>query len=78
MLKKQIKYLMVCSLLALPCMMQAQDDVTNAFDDLKRQGTVNEQDSEMRRVASPDAVKRLIQENPQAGYLRKIACTISA
>ena len=40
---------MVCSFLALPCVMQAQDDVTNAFDDLKRQGTVNEQDSEMRR-----------------------------
>ena len=48
---------MVCSFLALPCVMQAQDDVTNAFDDLKRQGTVNEQDSEMRRVASSDAVK---------------------
>ena len=59
---------MVCSFLALPCVMQAQDDVTNAFDDLKRQGTVNEQDSEMRRVASSDAVKRLIQENPEAGY----------
>lgn len=55
MLRKQIKYLMVYSLLALPCVMQAQDDVTNAFDDLKRQGTVNEQDSEMRRVASSDA-----------------------
>ena len=68
MLRKQIKYLMVCSFLALPCVMQAQDDVTNAFDDLKRQGTVNEQDSEMRRVASSDAVKRLIQENPEAGY----------
>lgn len=59
---------MVYSLLTLPCVMQAQDDVTNAFDDLKRQGTVNEQDSEMRLVASPDAVKKLIQENPVAGY----------
>ena len=57
MLRKQIKYLMVYSLLTLPCVMQAQDDVTNAFDDLKRQGTVNEQDSEMRRVASSDAYK---------------------
>ena len=27
---------MVYSLLALPCVMQSQDDVTNAFDDLKR------------------------------------------
>ena len=35
MLRKQIKYLMVYSLLTLPCVMQAQDDVTNAFDDLK-------------------------------------------
>ena len=59
---------MVYSLLTLPCVMQAQDDVTNAFDDLKRQGTVNEQDSEMRRVASSDAVKKLIQEKPEAGY----------
>ncbi len=68
MLRKQIKNLIVYSLLLLPCVMQAQDDVTNAFDDLKRQGTVNEQDSEMRRVASPDAVKRLLQEHPEAGY----------
>ena len=59
---------MVYSLLTLPCVMQAQDDVTNAFNDLKRQGTVNEQDSEMRRVASSDAVKKLMQENPEVGY----------
>lgn len=32
MLRKQIKYLMVYSLLTLPCIIQAQDDVTNAFD----------------------------------------------
>lgn len=68
MWKKQMKYLMVYSLLALPCVMQAQDDVTNAFDDLRRQGTVDEQDSEMRRAASPDAVKKLMQEKPEAGY----------
>ena len=70
---------MVCSFLALPCVMQAQDDVTNAFDDLKRQGTVNEQDSEMRRVASSDAVKRLIQKTrkPVTSVLQKTGNTIS-
>lgn len=68
MLKKQIKYLMVYSLLFMPCIMQGQDDVTNAFDDLKRQGTVNEQDSEMRCIAPSDAVKKLVEENPAAGY----------
>ena len=68
---------MVCSFLALPCVMQAQDDVTNAFDDLKRQGTVNEQDSEMRRVASSDAVKRLKTRKPVTSVLQKTGNTIS-
>lgn len=39
-LRKPMKYLMACSLWMLPCIMQAQDDVTNAFEDLKRQGIV--------------------------------------
>ncbi|MDR2916566.1 MAG: DUF6067 family protein [Tannerella sp.] len=47
---------------------QAQDEITNAFDDLKRQGTVSEEDSEMRKAASPDALEKLIGENPVAGY----------
>ncbi|MDE6180899.1 MAG: hypothetical protein K2G02_07280, partial [Phocaeicola sp.] len=68
MLRKQIKYVIVCLFLALPGIVQAQDDVTNAFDDLKRQGTMNEQDSEMRRAATPDVVKKLVGENPAAGY----------
>ena len=68
MLRNQIKCLMAWSLLLLPSIIQAQDDVTNAFDDLKRQGTVNEQDSEMRRTAPSDAVNKLIQENPACGY----------
>lgn len=59
---------LACSLLFLPCAVMAQDDITNAFDDLKRQGTVNEQDSEMRQIAPLDAVQRLLQENPAAGY----------
>lgn len=50
------------------CQVQAQDPVTNAFDDLERQGTVNEQDSEMRRVASSEALNRLLLEKPAAGY----------
>lgn len=48
--------------------MAAQETVTNAFDDLKRTGTVNEQDSEMRRIASSGALGRLLQEKPAAGY----------
>lgn len=64
----QIKPLLFCSLLFLPNAMQGQDNITNAFDDLNRQGTVNEQDSEMRLVAPSDAVKRLIEEHPASGY----------
>ena len=30
--------------------LKAQETITNAFDDLKRTGTVNEQDSEMRQA----------------------------
>lgn len=68
MQRERIKYLLLCLCLSLPGVMQAQDGVTNAFDDLKRQGTVNEQDSEMRRMASADAVRQLIQDKPQAGF----------
>ena len=39
--------------LFLPRLMQGQEGVTNAFDDLERQGTVeNEEYCEMRQVAS--------------------------
>jgi len=47
---------------------QAQNEITNAFDDLERKGVVAEEDSEMRKVASPEALEKLIQENPAAGY----------
>lgn len=67
-LKKHITLWLAYSLLAMPGLLQAQDDVTNAFEDLKRQGTVSEQDSEMRRAASPDMIKRLTDEKPAAGY----------
>lgn len=66
MLRKPIKYLIACSLWVMPCLMEAQNDITNAFDDLKRQGTMNEQDSEMRRAASPEVVSKILQEFPEA------------
>lgn len=68
MLRKPIRYLIACSLWVMPCLMEAQNDITNAFDDLKRQGTMNEQDSEMRRAASPEVVSKILQEFPEAGY----------
>ncbi|MCC8171815.1 MAG: DUF6067 family protein [Parabacteroides sp.] len=43
-------------------------DVTNAFDDLKRQGTVSEENSEMRRAAPEEARQRLLQEHPASRY----------
>lgn len=46
---------------------QAQE-ITNAFDDLKRQGTVNESDSEMRKAASATALEKLLQEKPACNY----------
>lgn len=48
--------------------LQAQETVTNAFDDLKRSGTVNEQDSEMRQAASNEALQALLAQKPAAGY----------
>ena len=46
----------------------AQEKVTNAFEDLQKQGTVNEQDSEMRLTASSEALAGLLNEKPLAGY----------
>lgn len=55
--------------LSLSCLVQGQEEVTNAFDDLKRQGTViDEENCEMRQKASPEAVEALIRENPASGY----------
>ena len=48
--------------------LKAQETVTNAFDDLKRSGTVNEQDSEMRQAASNAAMQELLARKPAAGY----------
>ena len=40
--------------------LKAQETITNAFDDLKRTGTVNEQDSEMRQATSDTALQKLL------------------
>lgn len=45
-----------------------QDEITNAFDDLQRQGTVNEEDSEMRKAASAASVQKLMDEKPVEGF----------
>lgn len=39
--------------------LKAQETITNAFDDLKRTGTVNEQDSEMRQATSDTALQKI-------------------
>lgn len=59
--------------------LKAQETITNAFDDLKRTGTVNEQDSEMRQATSDTALQKLLTQKPAAGYfcLLKIGCMIS-
>lgn len=68
MLKTKMQVLFACTLLTVGQGMQAQESTTNAFDDLKRQGAVNEQDSEMRRAASSEALASLLKEKPAAGY----------
>lgn len=58
------------SLLALlaTSVVQAQDTVTNAFDDLNRKGTLSEDDSEMRKIASSEALNKLLQEKPVSNF----------
>ena len=61
--------LIIGLLLSFPDLVQGQDEVTNAFDDLERQGiVVSEEYCEMRQQASQDALEALIRENPVAGY----------
>lgn len=63
--KSFIHWIICCSFVATGVCAQ---DVTNAFDDLERAGTVSEQDSEMRKTASPEAVENLLKENPEQRY----------
>ena len=58
--------LLLCGSTLLPA--AAQDKVTNAFEDLKRSGTVQEQDSPMRQRATPEQVAALRATLPEAGY----------
>lgn len=57
----------------------AQEHVTNAFDDLKRTGTMNEQQSEMRQPASEEALAKLMGNPLQRAIsvLPKTVCTTS-
>ena len=55
-------------LFAFQASLTAQEKVTNAFDDLKRTGIVNEQQSEMRQPASGEALAKLLANPPAAGY----------
>ena len=68
MFKKPITQAIILAFLAFPCSMYAQDEVTNAFDDLKREGAMNEQESEMRIKASDAAISKLLTEKPAEGY----------
>ena len=56
--------LLLCGSTLLPA--TAQDKVTNAFEDLKRSGTVQEQDSPMRQRATPEQVAALRATLPEA------------
>lgn len=47
----------------------AQDKVTNAFDDLNREGAVMEKVTPMREAATPAQLKALKHTIPQQGYL---------
>ena len=58
--------LLLCGSTLLPA--TAQDKVTNAFEDLKRSGTVQEQNSPMRQRATPEQVAALRATLPEAGY----------
>ena len=62
------KTIFTLTLISLSCFLMAQDDITNAFDDLKRQGVIAEENSEMRKTPSDEALKILLNENPAAGY----------
>ena len=46
----------------------AQNEVTNAFEDLQRKGIVREEQSEMRHKVSAEALNKLLRENPASGF----------
>lgn len=66
---KHVLIILTGIFLALTQPIRAQEGkITDAFEDLKRKGTVAEEDSEMRRKAAAGDVQKLLAENPAAGY----------
>ena len=68
-----MKFLAISMAVALLCggvlsPVAAQEKTTNAFDDLKRSGSVQERDSPMRRAASPAQMETLMNTVPEQGY----------
>lgn len=66
--KRQKAYAIILTCISLFSPLYAQESTTNAFDDLKRKGTVNEQESVMRIKASDTAISKLLSENPVEGF----------
>lgn len=60
-------FLLAAMLLLTPAL-SAQDEITNAFDDLNRQGVVDEKDSEMRIKPSAVQLQQLLANKPAANY----------
>ena len=60
--------MMLLMLTACTGSIYAQDDVTNAFDDLQRKGIVREELSEMRHKATEADLRKLLNENPACGF----------
>jgi hypothetical protein len=60
-------FFVAAGLLLISAVAQAQEH-TSAFDDLNRQGMVNESQSVMRIKASQEEVNKLVKENPKQGY----------
>lgn len=57
---------LLASFLSVP--IYAQEKVTNAFDDLKRSGMINEKYSVMREKASSEQMKQLLSQVPASGF----------
>ena len=66
MKNKRIAVALFAALLSFP--LYAQESVTNAFNDLKRTGAVNEKYSVMREKASSEQLELLLQQLPKSGF----------
>ena len=63
---QKFSFLILSTLLSIN--VSGQENVTNAFQDLQRTGMVQEDQSIMRKTASDQQVKALIQKRPDAGF----------